>query len=199
MGRQKKYKKTISEKDYKGIVGVLDRHHFESYNELLASHQWSKFREFVFSLRGRICEMCSVNSAWQVHHKSYRQFFNPDCVIVVCKECHEKVHENFDIYSHKSVSIPTQQIGKWEKRIAIGIDKFIKMSIDASASGRKMKGLLSADKYLERWLFYKQRSIPTYYFELIKEELNKNYNIYEQFTKEIIEKWRLIKIRKHES
>ena len=60
--------------------------------------EWKKFREIIFSERGRICEKCGNNdtdTVFDLHHLTYVRFgkeFRED-VQIVCRDCHEEIHE----------------------------------------------------------------------------------------------------------
>lgn len=67
------------------------------YEEQLQDKRWEAFRKFIFAVRGKKCEMCGGTHILQVHHPKYkggRLAWEYTCneVQVLCKECHEKVH-----------------------------------------------------------------------------------------------------------
>ena len=68
-----------------------------SYDEQLKDKRWEAFRRFIFAVRGRKCEKCGSTKTLQVHHPKYkygRMAWEYTCkeVIVLCRDCHEKVH-----------------------------------------------------------------------------------------------------------
>ena len=68
-----------------------------SYSEQLKDKRWYAFREFVFEVRGRRCEMCGAERNLQVHHPIYKNGRNAweyTCneVIVMCHDCHMRIH-----------------------------------------------------------------------------------------------------------
>lgn len=70
---------------------------FTPYSEQLTDEKWLAFRKFVFVVRGKKCEQCGSTNFLQVHHPKYksgRKAWEYTCneVIVLCKCCHEKVH-----------------------------------------------------------------------------------------------------------
>ena len=67
------------------------------YEEQLQDKRWEAFRKFVFAVRGKKCEICGGTHILQVHHPKYkggRLAWEYTCneVQVLCKECHEKIH-----------------------------------------------------------------------------------------------------------
>lgn len=70
---------------------------FESYNEQLKDKRWFAFRSFIFSVRGKVCECCGASTRLQVHHPKYvygKKAWEYTCndVMVVCRDCHQKIH-----------------------------------------------------------------------------------------------------------
>lgn len=70
---------------------------FSSYKEQLNDERWKAFREFVFFVRGRRCEVCGETKRLQVHHLRYKKNtkaweYTCNDVIVVCDQCHRKIH-----------------------------------------------------------------------------------------------------------
>ena len=68
-----------------------------NYAEQLQTKQWKAFREFVFSARGKRCEMCGDTMNLQIHHPKYkngRKAWEYTCneVRVLCNNCHKIVH-----------------------------------------------------------------------------------------------------------
>lgn len=67
------------------------------YEKQLQDKRWDAFRKFIFAVRGKKCEMCGGTHILQIHHPKYkggRLAWEYTCneVQVLCKECHEKVH-----------------------------------------------------------------------------------------------------------
>lgn len=76
---------------------VVNKKEYTPYEEQLKDKRWEAFRKFVFVVRGKKCEMCGGTHILQVHHPKYkggRLAWEYTCneVQVLCKECHEKVH-----------------------------------------------------------------------------------------------------------
>lgn len=76
---------------------VVNKREYTPYEEQLKDKRWEAFRKFVFVVRGKKCEMCGGTHILQVHHPKYkggRLAWEYTCneVQVLCKECHEKVH-----------------------------------------------------------------------------------------------------------
>ena len=70
---------------------------YQKYADQLNDKRWKAFRDFVFVARGCNCEQCGATAILQVHHPKYirgRKAWEYTCkeVMVVCKECHEKIH-----------------------------------------------------------------------------------------------------------
>lgn len=63
----------------------------------LSDARWKAFREFVFVVRGEKCETCGNTTNLQVHHLQYRNYamaweYNCNEVVVLCRNCHKKIH-----------------------------------------------------------------------------------------------------------
>ena len=76
---------------------VVNKREYAPYIEQLNDKRWEAFRKFIFAVRGKKCEMCGGTHILQVHHPKYkggRLAWEYTCneVQVLCKECHEKVH-----------------------------------------------------------------------------------------------------------
>ena len=76
---------------------VVNKREYTPYIEQLNDRRWEAFRKFVFVVRGKKCEICGGTHILQVHHPKYkggRLAWEYTCneVQVLCKECHEKVH-----------------------------------------------------------------------------------------------------------
>lgn len=70
---------------------------YTEYHKQLKTKEWKDYRKLVFSSRGKVCEMCGVNTNLQVHHPQYvfgrKAWEYPISeVVVLCRKCHEKVH-----------------------------------------------------------------------------------------------------------
>ena len=51
------------------------------------------FKQLIIEKRGRNCEKCGVSpKSIILHHEEYRN--EEDCVLLVCKPCHNILHEN---------------------------------------------------------------------------------------------------------
>lgn len=69
----------------------------EEYRQLLHDPRWKAFRDFVFKVRGTVCEICGCKKYLQIHHPKYHEnckAWEYSCkeVIVVCRDCHKKIH-----------------------------------------------------------------------------------------------------------
>ena len=70
----------------------------ETYKDMLQSPKWQKKRLEVFDQKGFKCEQCGEKEEQlAIHHKYYKKNHKPweyedDAYMVLCKSCHEKVH-----------------------------------------------------------------------------------------------------------
>lgn len=67
------------------------------YSNQLNDERWKAFRWFVMKVRGSACEICKATKNLQVHHIKYTKGaraweYNVNEVMVVCKDCHKKLH-----------------------------------------------------------------------------------------------------------
>lgn len=70
---------------------------FSPYSKQLKDNRWKAFRDFVFSVRGKKCEICGSTSILSVHHIEYKKGakaweYTVNDVMVVCSQCHSKLH-----------------------------------------------------------------------------------------------------------
>ncbi len=68
-----------------------------SYRSQLETKQWKDFRKLIFSQRGKRCEMCGATTNIQIHHLQYitgrkAWEYTPNDVMVLCRDCHKKIH-----------------------------------------------------------------------------------------------------------
>lgn len=66
----------------------------DEYKSYLKSKEWFSVRESLFLIRGKRCERCLSTENIQVHHIHYRNIFREklEDLMVVCKDCHRKIH-----------------------------------------------------------------------------------------------------------
>lgn len=84
--------------DYKADVDLytqmLNALKYMPYNEYLTTEHWLHFKDEVLKFYRYSCQVCNSKSHLNVHHKTYenrgRETFND--VILICSECHEKIH-----------------------------------------------------------------------------------------------------------
>lgn len=67
------------------------------YKEQMKDPRWLAFREFVLTVRGRMCENCGGNYQLNIHHLQYQKKrlaweYTVNDVRVLCTHCHKKVH-----------------------------------------------------------------------------------------------------------
>lgn len=80
-----------------GVVKLPLTQERQSYSEQLEDIRWTAFRTFVFVVKGQKCEQCGSTHYINLHHTKYipgRSAWEYTCneVQVLCRECHEKVH-----------------------------------------------------------------------------------------------------------
>ncbi|WP_029327690.1 HNH endonuclease [Bacteroides sp. 14(A)] len=68
------------------------------YYDQLEMPQWKSYREFIFTVRGRKCEICGNEKKLNIHHVKYinNRFaweYLPSDVLVVCESCHRNIHK----------------------------------------------------------------------------------------------------------
>ena len=81
-----------------------------AYELLLERPEWKAYRLAVLSERGKKCEWCGSDKNLHVHHKFYLKYpngkkilpweYNINCLLVLCKDCHEKAHKKYKIKSY---------------------------------------------------------------------------------------------------
>lgn len=67
------------------------------YEKQLQDKRWKDFRNFVFAVRGKKCEICGGTHVLQVHHPKYiagrKAWEYPVSEVqVLCRHCHQQVH-----------------------------------------------------------------------------------------------------------
>lgn len=67
------------------------------YHHQLQGEEWESYRNFILTVKGRECDICGSKSVLQIHHKQYingRKAWEylPSEVVVLCSECHKKIH-----------------------------------------------------------------------------------------------------------
>ena len=69
---------------------------YVEYQEYLQSKEWQIVRRKRLQIDGYRCQMCGTGKNLQVHHISYEHLGQEkeiDDLVTLCKECHQKVHE----------------------------------------------------------------------------------------------------------
>lgn len=66
------------------------------YHGYLKSDVWKRKRKSAIEKAGYKCSLCGTAKNLNVHHITYENvpFEEDDDLIVVCRQCHEKLHEN---------------------------------------------------------------------------------------------------------
>lgn len=69
----------------------------EWYQGYLKTPHWRRFSASIKKKRGK-CEQCGSRYRLEVHHKHYKNvgFEKPSDVLVLCHECHMRLHESID-------------------------------------------------------------------------------------------------------
>ncbi len=68
------------------------------YEEYLNTPEWKEKREMVLELRGRRCEECGSTKDLHVHHWVYcRGEESLEDLVVLCSNCHKKLHEGKEL------------------------------------------------------------------------------------------------------
>ena len=67
------------------------------YQALLKDEKWVEKRNEIIDLFGKKCNSCGSTNNLNVHHLYYKHNSKPweypnDAFLVLCKECHQKIH-----------------------------------------------------------------------------------------------------------
>ena len=86
----------------------------EEYSKALKSPEWIIKRDKIKKRDGYKCVKCSCNEELHVHHKYYLPDKMPwevpdDCLITLCRVCHEKEHRGRDISSFIRTTPPNKK------------------------------------------------------------------------------------------
>ena len=67
---------------------------WDQYNRYTNSAEWSAIKYKVIRRANRICEGCGENTAWHVHHCTYKNAFAPFMfeLVALCEPCHSRYH-----------------------------------------------------------------------------------------------------------
>lgn len=95
--QEKKTRKNARKIESKLKIENIKKKPYVLYSEQLKDNRWKAFRLFVLKVRGRRCEICGSEENLQVHHLTYKNGsmaweYTCNDVIVVCRECHKKLH-----------------------------------------------------------------------------------------------------------
>ena len=95
--REKEKEIYKSLKKFKKTKSATLQTQYIPYGEQLLDERWKAFRKFIFVVRGGKCETCCKTTNLQVHHLHYIRGamaweYNCNEVIVLCKDCHKKIH-----------------------------------------------------------------------------------------------------------
>ena len=88
-----------NERVYMEYRSSKQEHWAKEYREYMMSPEWEQRRNYIYELRGGVCEQCSSplwdgSTTWQLHHKTYDRVGDEDDddLSLVCKPCHEQIH-----------------------------------------------------------------------------------------------------------
>jgi len=89
-----------------------------SYREYLKSDTWKIKRDKVIKRANNWCEICRVNRAWQVHHKTYKRIFRERLsdLIATCETCHKAEH---NLLTEEEIEIAVLELIKKERNYEI--------------------------------------------------------------------------------
>lgn len=94
----------------------------EIYAEYLQSEKWKSIRESALVIHGKKCKECGNESDLQVHHLRYPEILGTENVesdlVVLCKECHQKLHKK----KHKKIGFAFKPIPKQISKILCQVD-----------------------------------------------------------------------------
>jgi len=71
------------------------RERHEEYERYLSeSENWYEIRQLVLKRDDYKCQACLLETAGDVHHKSYQHLYDEICfdLVSVCRPCHKKIH-----------------------------------------------------------------------------------------------------------
>ena len=106
-----KFKKVVKKK--KPVKKVK-----RSYREYLKSDTQKIKRDKVIKRANNWCEICKVNRAWQVHHKTYKRIFRERLsdLIATCETCHKAEH---NLLTEEEIEIAVLELIKKERNYEI--------------------------------------------------------------------------------
>jgi hypothetical protein len=93
-----------------------------AYSEKLRDPRWKAFREESIQHHGNQCKTCgqftSRERSLHVHHKRYGRNLEPwdypfSDVVVLCEECHDRIHECETVWRNKIRTMPPWVAGEW--------------------------------------------------------------------------------------
>lgn len=68
------------------------------YHKYLKSPQWKYKHDLIIERCNRLCEICKIDTATQVHHLHYKTIFNENLedLIGICDNCHNLEHADWN-------------------------------------------------------------------------------------------------------
>jgi len=99
------------------------------YLKYLHSDAWQGLRAIVFMRCSNICEVCKLQPAEEVHHKTYENLFREplDDLLGVCSYCHEKLHglteEGGDVVAERWRALPESD--EIKQRLEDELERFL--------------------------------------------------------------------------
>ncbi len=113
--RPKKKKRVRVKKKYEPVKfkKVVKKKKKRSYKEYLKSNTWKLKRDKVIKRANGWCEICKINRAWQVHHKTYKRKYRERLcdLIATCEACHKAEH---DLLTDEEVEMAVLELSKSE-------------------------------------------------------------------------------------
>ena len=89
------------------LKGNVKQEKITTGNEYLKSEEWQRKRYVVLKRDNWTCVSCSL-PATEVHHKRYAKYNigkEPiDWLVSVCKNCHEKKHDEIELSKNSTIS-----------------------------------------------------------------------------------------------
>lgn len=75
------------------------------YTEYLKTPHWATKRKEALDRASHRCTLCNAEDDLHVHHRTYerRGWEQPDDLIVLCKDCHERFHDVIDGKAQRTV------------------------------------------------------------------------------------------------
>jgi 5-methylcytosine-specific restriction endonuclease McrA len=85
----------------------------ELKREYLKSQKWKKMKKFIH-FRDGVCQLCGSDKNLEVHHITYDRLGdeNPDDLILLCRTCHQDIHDALGYDRNKRYNLLSYKIEK---------------------------------------------------------------------------------------